>query len=272
VADFSVPAGATVATGVIMRAREAGSASSGVGAVGTPVDPVDSLQFVASVVMEAASQGGLDAESDDEYLGKVVSRIKLMGIHPVLEDDFRALAEDHPVVDRALALDGYNPADNTYNNERMVAIVPIDANGAALSAGNKTDLQNYILAHREVSFLAPIFDPTYTTVDVTFTIKVRTGYDLADTKVRVINALQDYLSAVNWGLPEQGDKRLWINKTEVLLYDLGQIIRDTEGVASMADDGLTIGLNGGAQTAADHTLAGVAPLPIPGAIDGTTTY
>lgn len=112
--DVVVPPGniATTAGQVVCIATSAGSESSNLGAPTAPVELQTPLDHVASIVMTAASSGGIDAETDEEYLNHLADRMSLIGTALVLPRDFAAAARGIAGVERALALDGYNPNHN----------------------------------------------------------------------------------------------------------------------------------------------------------------
>lgn len=111
VADVTVtPGNTTTATGeVTIVAVIAGDAGSGL--TGT-VELIDPLDYVTAVTLEAVTTGGVDAEDDDVYLNRLATQLQLLAPRPIVPADFAALAQNIAGVDRALAIDGYQPGRN----------------------------------------------------------------------------------------------------------------------------------------------------------------
>ena len=96
----------TASEEVQLVARVAGADANGLAA---PVSLVDSLTFVSTVTTTDVSSGGVDGESDDAYLNRLAGELTLLSPRPILPADFAALALRIAGVDRAVAIDGYDP-------------------------------------------------------------------------------------------------------------------------------------------------------------------
>lgn len=109
--DVVVPPGATTTAAgeVTIRAIEAGAQGSGFTGEG---QLVDGLVFVESVTLEGATTGGIDAEDDDVYLGRLREELTLQSASPILPDEFATLARRVPGVARAVAINLYDPDHN----------------------------------------------------------------------------------------------------------------------------------------------------------------
>lgn len=263
--DVTVPSGSsqTAVGGVVIVAVAPGVASSGIGTTGSAVQLTDLFVWVDHVTQATASVGGVDAEDDDTYLNKLTQELLTLSPRPILPNDFAILARNaDPAIQRATAIDGYNPSNSTFNNERMVTVVALDDNGAGVNSTIKSEIQTYLDSMREVNFIVNTADPTVTTVDVTTNILLTEGFAASDVQFRVAQALQQYFSPTTWGVDASDDPNdpiSWNNTATVSYLKLVSVIANVAGVDSVLS--LTIGLNGGSQTAADHTLTGVAPLP-----------
>jgi len=275
--DVVVPNGQTVTAtnGVVIVALVPGAAANAIGLTNDRCVLLDPLDYVATdasgalIVLGGASSGGSDAETLDAYLNRLSARLTLLSPRPILPRDFSILARDLPWVFRATTLDLYNPADSTSNNPRMVTVVAMDNQGNAGTSSDLTALQQYLDALREVNFVVNTMSATYTLVDVTYSAKALPGYDTAGVKGAIDAALSSYLSPLNWGIPLDGSQYDWTNQTTVRYLELTTLVDNVPGVDYVVS--LTLGLAGGAQTAADHTLTGAAPLPRPGTLSGTVT-
>jgi hypothetical protein len=265
--DVIILAGATTTAAGEVQISAVTPGAAGTGLTGT-LELIDSLANVSTITLIAPTTGGIDAESDEEYLNRLTIELQLLTPRPIVPSDFSALALSVPGVHRALTLDGYDPNTGTFDNERMISIALLDTNGEDVSADIQLAVFNLLDTSREVNFVINVLDPTYTTVDVTFSVKTEPGWtDVADVASRVAIAIEDFLNPANWGLPSTGDIIQWIPEDTVRYLNLGEIINQVEGVQYIVS--LEIGLNGGAQTATDQVLSGAAPLPTPGVINGT---
>lgn len=255
VEDFTVPAGstATAAGAVTLAARDNGVHANGLPA-GTLV-LVDALTFVTSVASTAATAGGVDPETDEEHIDRGADILTTLAPRPILPADFSRLARSVAGVHRATTIDGYNPADATYNNERMVTVAAVDANGDPLAASVKTDLADTLEAEREVNFIVHVIDPTYTGVDIVFTATALPGYVPADVEARAEAAVFAYLDPGSWGGGAESPPQ-WRRDTRVRYLEVAQVINNVDGVDII--DSLTID-----GASADVVMAGVAPLPSP---------
>jgi uncharacterized phage protein gp47/JayE len=249
--DVTVPpsSSTTSAGEVTLIAVEAGTAANGLGA-GT-VNLVDSLAWVDTITTTATTAGGVDAESDAAYLDRLRTLLKLLAPRPIKPADFSALALEVAGVARATTIDGYNPGDLTSGNERMVAVAVADAAGQPLSSGVKTAVQTFLDSEREVNFVVNVIDPTYTSVNVTATLKKLSTADGAVVQAAAEAALADYLSPANWD---------WSGT--VRRFELVSLLDQVAGV----DYVVSITTPSG-----DVALSGVASLPQPGSITITVT-
>jgi hypothetical protein len=257
-----------------------GSVSTDVGAVqiiavdpGTPSNDLgpaglqllDSLAYVDTLTAVSTTTGGLDAETDDAYIGRLIEYLQLMTPAPILAPDFARLARNIAGVVRATGVDNYNPADGTTDNERMVGVAAIDAAGQPVSAGIKTSIQAYLEGMRETNFIVNVFDPTYTAVDADFHFTPEAGFDSTAVHDAAVDALTAYLSPGNWGTdPTDQSGATWNNNTVVRYNEVIALLNGVAGLKYV--DALT--LNGGV---VNVNLAGEVALPEPGAITGEVT-
>lgn len=260
VADVVVPPGSTTTAAgeVALLAVEAGAAGSGLTG---PVTLIDSLAFVTGVALVGQTTGGVDAESDADYLDRLTAELRLLSPRPILPEDFAVMARRVSGVERATAVDGYNPADGTTDNERMVTVAVVDAAGQPVSTATRNAVDALLQAEREVTFIVHVIDPTYTAVDVTFTATALPGFDPADVEARAEAAVADYLSPANWGRTASTGAT-WLNRPIVRYLEVAEIINRVDGVDYI--DALTVEAG-----TVDVPLTGVVPLPTAGAIAGT---
>lgn len=267
-ADFTVvaPATATGVGAVPLRAVVAGSSGSGLSGTPQLIDPLD---YVASVAIVGSTSGGVDAELDDDYLDRLSDELQLLTPRPIVPFDFEVLARSVPGVDRALALDGYNPADSTSGNERMVAVAVISEAGVAVSGPIKTAVDTLLQSLREVNFVVNVIDPTSTTIKVSTTVVKLPGWDSTVVDDAVTAALTAYLSPADWGQTPGGDTREWRKVDTVRIGELYAAINAVDGVDYVS--ALTFAKTADALAATDVVLPGAAPLPAAGTINVTVS-
>jgi hypothetical protein len=274
ITETIVPPLSTTALNVLIVAVEAGGEQSSIGTVAGPVELIDTLDYVTTITQEAPTSGGVDAETEDDYLDRLRTRLQLLAPRPIIARDFAVMAEDIGGVDRALAIDGYNPIDLTTNNERMVSVVAVDSAGEAVSAPIKAEVDAYLQALREINFIVHVFDPTYSTVDVTFAAVALPGFDASVVEVAAEEAVATYLEPANWGLISTGigdssESQSWINQTVVRYLELTSVVNNVDGINYVTS--LTFRVSPAAFASTDVTLTGAVPLPRPGTIIGTVT-
>jgi hypothetical protein len=257
---------------VLLRSIDEGSDTSGIGGTGADAQLIDGIGWVDAIVLTGPSSGGHDGESDDEYLNRLATRLTLLTPRPILPSDFEILAIDVAAQEgqsvRAIALDGYNPANQTFNNERMVAIAMInDETGENAPTLIKNAVDSELQALREVNFVVNVIDPTRTTIDVTVIGVALPGYDVSIVDAAVEGAIQAFLSDINWGsFTESGE---WINQTVARHQDLSAVVNNVAGFSHWTT--LTWRKGADAFATTDITLTGAVPLPTPGVLSVTVT-
>lgn len=251
-AEVSVASGVT--TVVIPTTGNRYTAEANGTAAGTTVAVLDSLIVVNSAVLATDVTAGRDAETDDEYFTRGIQMFNRMTDALILPRQFVSAMLEEVYVQRALAIDNYDPVGDPDNNGPTGA----DAGHITLAAYGdnenvSTDNKDALLA--KITDLASahlsvhIVDPTITDVDVTATIHIEEGFDPADVIENVEQALEEYLSPMTWD---------W--STSVRRNSLISIITNATGVDWL--ETLTT-------PAADAPLAGVAPLANAGTLNIT---
>lgn len=270
VSDVVVAPGSNTTTPgeVLISALVVGAAASGLGGIGTVIQLIDVLDFVSSVVLTGPTTGGVDAESDDAYLGRLVRRLQRLSERPILPQDFSNMALDaDPGVDRAVAIDGYDPVANTLNNPRMMTVAAVDINGAAATSGMKTSIQTLLEANREVNFIVNVMDPQYNLINVTADVVKLSSYDSATVQANVEAAINDYLSPAKWGrdpnFSTDESVQTWVDRTTLYYNDLLAALDVVAGVDRVSD--LQIAIQGNALGRVDLALTSPATLTQPGA-------
>lgn len=160
-----------------------------------------------------------------------------------------------------------NGAAASTGNAATASSAAIDAAGNGVNSTIKDAGKAYIQSLRETSWTHYMIDPNYTSIDVTFEVSVYAGYDAATVVAAAEQAVTDFLSPANWGLPPTGDVRKWIDTTVIHASDLGAVIKAVQGVFQVPI--VTFRITGGSLADTDVTLTGPAALPRPGTISGS---
>jgi len=262
VGDHVVSPGLTTATDVPLRAVESGAAGNGYGP--GALELVDALAYVQEVRATRAASGGVDAETDEEYFGRLRDEMTLLTPRFVLARDAAVLARRIPGVHRALGVDNYNPLTQTFNNEKMITLAVADEQGLALSSEKRAEIAQYLNSMREINFIIHVVSPSYTPINVTFTVVAQAGFELASLAERVRTAVAAYLNPATWAGGDRNPPE-WRSEDSVVRYlEVAQVVNNTDGVNYVK----TLTVNGGTT---DVPLAGVAALPTIGTLTGTAS-
>jgi hypothetical protein len=274
--DVIIPSGVsgTAPGAVSLISVETGSITSGLGGNGVVVPLIDTLTFVLSVTLTGQTAGGMDAELSSDYNTRLARRLQRLSQRPILASDFSLAALDVTGVARAVALDGFNPSNNSFNNERYVAVAALDSNGAPISSTIKTNLGSYLDSQREINFQVPIFDPVVTQIDVTYNVKCISGYTTATVKANADAALAQYFNPTLWGVDPgitdtSAQVQTWVETTTVYWTKVLRVIGNAQGVDRVIT--MTMGIHGGSLGTTDITLPGHATIATMGTLNGTAT-
>lgn len=266
--DLTITAGGSTGSVGVDAATAGADGNDLAGAIVTLVSPT--YVFVTSVALDAPTVGGVDAEDPAAYADRLADELPTLSPKAILIGDFEALARRNPLVGRALAIDNYDPGPpEDTAAEGHVAVAVHDAVGEPLSSGPKAEIAADLEANRVLNIVVHVIDPTYTTVDVSFTATAYAGYDPASVKTAGEAAIREFLDLTVWGRPPGSDATAWINETTLRRNDLFGVLYDVEGIRHVT--ALTLALGGGSLATSDVTLAGPAALPRAGTITGTVT-
>jgi uncharacterized phage protein gp47/JayE len=100
--------GAKEVAGVAIRALNAGT--SGNSLTGAAAELATPLSFVSSATLTSPTNGGLEAESDQAYLTRLVEELKTLSPKAIVPNDFNIILTGKAGVGRATTIRGYNPA------------------------------------------------------------------------------------------------------------------------------------------------------------------
>lgn len=250
-------------------ATETGSLHTDLDLTDDNVTIATSLSYVLNVApATAATAGGEDAETDADYLQRLVERYQLLALTAVTPEDFRLLAISHASVGRALAIDLYDPNNPTVQTERCVTVAVVDPDGNAVSAAVRSEVADLLTDTREANFKTFVIGPNYTIVDVSVTAVALPDQELTVIQATVDDAIRAYLNSGTWG-GSSADPSYWRNVASVRFLELAAVVDNVQGVDYVST--LTLAVGGGTLSTADVPLAGVAPLPQAGTISVSVT-
>lgn len=259
-ATVTIPQGSTQATVNIIAVEDG---SDGNGLTG-PVTLVDALIWTGTITLNSPTSGGVDQEPIEAYIPRLSEQLRTSAATPIIPTDFERIARTFfPFVGRAVARDGWNPADSTGNNPRMISLAVTDHDGEPLTGGQKTEVETLLESMREVNFEVHVIDADYTTVDVKYTIVPNAGFEMAPVRDAVDSALTAYLKPSEWGRSQvAGAAAEYRFEATVRYFEVVSLIDRVPGVDYVS--AVQIGKQGSPLGTADLSLAGAVPLTRPG--------
>jgi hypothetical protein len=282
----AVPATATATIMVGVTALESGA--NGNGAFGTS-ELIDVVVGVETIYVNTAT-GGVDAESDTDYLDRLADALTLLAPRPILPNDFAVMARQEPGVERAVALDLYQPGtdDNitaaqpggplavegtpvnagagVANVPRCVTTIITAEGGAAPSQALMHAVWLRLDGAREVNFLAYVMAPRYTGVDVQATVHPFPGYTPVDVQAAAVAMLGQWLDPSSWGgqpTVTTDAVQQWATDNKVRIYEAVDWLNRAEGVYYVKSVQVRK-VGDAAWSDVDITLPGTVALPVSG--------
>jgi hypothetical protein len=210
-----------------------GKAPNNIGVNLAEIELIDSLAWVDRIVQNGVPLGGIDAENDRDYLNRLSQELTTLTPTPVLPQDFSVLARTVAGVQRAYTFDGYNPANDSINNERMVTVYSMDADGLNVTPAIQTNVKNYLDSLREVNFIINTDTFDVYNVKVLTNITIYQGYSAADVQARVVQRIQQFLDPAIWGIAPSDDPNFpttWQNVTNINYISLATAVKTVLGV------------------------------------------
>lgn len=265
---------ATAAGAVTLVSQEETASANGLGGPGIEAELVEAVNVDFTITTTALSDGGQDAEEPAAYRNRLARELALQTPRPILPDDFAVLARRIAEVHRALAIDLYKPAGvplpgdpEETNRPRSVTVAVVKEDGTNVSAGGKAAVDALLQAMREWNFEVWVIDPTRTPVNVTWTGTAYPGWNPAEVQLAGDAALAAYLDPATFGQDPGTEEPTWIRDLYVRYGELYEVLNAVPGLWRV--DSLALSKNADPVVAnANVLLAGVAPLPEPGAING----
>ena len=271
--EATIPVGDTTVDNVPFAAVLTGADANGLSGAAQMLDPIT---WVAAVDVAQATTGGLDAETPDAYLDRLTNLLRMVALRPILPQDFAILALQVPDVGRAVAMNLYDPATDTWDNVRTVTVVIAQADGTPCTADTKATVVNQLEALREVNWVVHIIDPVYEPINVTFDVVAFAGQDQITVHDTCVANVTAYLQPAMYRLgamspaiaggevvppPDEDDETA--RRQVIRVNDLIALLDRSLGV----DYVVSVTINGDG----DLALGSAYTLPTPGTITGTVT-
>ncbi|ASX98710.1 baseplate J protein [Arthrobacter phage Colucci] len=165
----------------------------------TVLDVVDTLPFVESVKTVGVMSGGAGPEVDQEFQGRASATLARLTSTLVLPESFQYAAASRPEVGRAKVFDLYNPAQPLVNPAvGHVTVALAGKNGEVLPPATTADIAAWLAGQALSSLKVNVIDPTYTTVNITVSVKPSIGFTTAQVQASVIAVLTEWLNPKTW--------------------------------------------------------------------------
>jgi phage-related baseplate assembly protein len=165
---------------------------------------------ITSVTNPSHAQGGVDAETDDQFRTRIVERILLKNQGTLKYYEALAKEIDEEAF-RVYACKG--------ESTREVAIYVMNRSGTGMSAADRDYLENSIKNYAPVCAVPKVYNIPFTDVDIYAKISLQTGYTLQDVFEKMLVNLADF---INWAEMDFG--------VEIDDADILSIVNGTEGV------------------------------------------
>ena len=250
--DAICPVGQTQVFEVPVIANDIGTAynsltSAGWSSVSLPV-------WVTDLSTDAPTAGGVDPQTDTDYINGLSRELQLHGRMIVTLPDYELAAIEVPGIGRAYAVT---------DSARNITVYLQDPDGNAVPSDIKDQLSAIYATERLVNVTVTLADPTYVEIDIAYSVMLYPGYDPIATQGTIETQLATVLSPSGWGAQAYGLHPVdWVNQPVVRINQLIALVGGTYGVNYV--ESLTI--NG---AAADYTMPGVMPLPTLGTVTPT---
>lgn len=272
VSTAEIPIGETQVDGVEVVAIANGVTGNNLSGTGELVDP---MFWTPAITVAELTAGGDDGQSIDEYLTELILLLRLIALRPILPLDFAILALRIAGVNRAMAMDGFDPSDGSWGSARTVTLILTDEDGEPCSQETKNAVESYLESLREVNFVVNVIDAQYETVNIDYEVTTFVEQDGPTVQAACDQALTDALAPSQFRLgtatPAIAGGELIPPPTEgqtpgrqtLRVNDFIALLDRQRGVDWVGE--VTINGNG------DHVMSGPYTLPQPGTMTGTVT-
>lgn len=221
---------------------------------GTPLLMADPVPFIEGVVLASDIADGRDRESDNSWRDRGVARLSRLSDALVLPRHFEAAALERPEVERALAIDLYDPTQvgDPGDHAGHVTVAVLGENGAALSTEAKDAIEQALEASAVAVLDVHVVDVVIDTVPFEVEVHLRDGFTSSSVITAVEDAINAYVNPLTW----QWGNIIRLNE----LIALADRVDGVDYVGAVTIDGV----------AGDYTVTGASTLPKAGTITVTT--
>lgn len=238
----SIPASETTVE-VSLIGAEFTAAANGM-PFGTVLELADPVPWIDTITLATAVAGGRDAEDDDAWRDRGVTRLSRLTDALVVPSHFEAAALEDSSIGRALVIDVWDGSGGAPGDDPgHITVCVLAADGTLLSAPAKAALEASMEDRSVATLDVHVIDATIDDIDISTTVTVLDGYEPDLVEDAVTTALDAYLDPLRW---RAGDT--------VRLYEVISLVDRVEGV----DHVITVLING---VAANHALSGPQALP-----------
>lgn len=192
----------------------------------TPLELLDAVMAVESVIVATTVVGGMDPETDIDFLTRGIQKFQRMSETLVIPSHFTTAAlEQSTYVTRAKVVDNYDPAigPDPGDNPGHVTVV-VYGIGGLITEEDRAALLNILSEGAAANLAVHVIDPDIQTVNVAAAVKKLPQYTDEVIVANVTAALETYMSPEVW--PWSGTVRY---------NELVSVIDRVEGVDYVVD-------------------------------------
>lgn len=251
------PPGLTIApgstTGTVSIIGDTFTAAANGIAAPTKLVMADPVPYIESVALATTVADGRDPETDAEWRDRGVARLSRLSDALVLPRHFEAAALERAEVERAVAIDLYDPlaVGSPGDHPGHITVAVLGEGGTPLSTEAKDEIEQALEASAVAMLDVHVVDVVIDTVPVAVTVHLFDGFDEAAVLDAVEAAITAYIDPLTW---QWGGV---IRRFEIV--SLVDRVEGVDYVTAVTIDGV----------AADYTVTGAATLPKAGVVTVT---
>lgn len=258
--DAVIATGQTSVGGCLVSAETDGYIGNGISG---ELQPAESLVVIDTVEFDAATSGGKDEETDEDYLVRLAIKRSLALDHPVFADEAALLALTVPGIGGAVGVNLLNPGVST-TAQRHYSVFLRGVDGNPVSNIKLAEVNTLLQARREVNMVVHVLNSENVNVTVEASVaSLDTSPEgKAACEEEVNFAIESFFEKLAWGRTQFGDPgsgaaAFYQPETTVRLSKLTRAIQNV-GLVDFVDVS-TIKIDG---VNDDFVMAGYMPIPV----------